>query len=131
MVGVRRLLLVAFVLFAVPGCLITVDDDDDEGLFVDWTITGDFDPLLCDVFGAFDVEIAVVDLFSNRVDTFYEPCDSFGISLAALPGSYDVELTMLDRRGDPISDTLIDRNVDVFEDEETYVPFDFLSSDFL
>lgn len=99
-------------------------------LSVEWTIDGSFDSGLCRVAAASDAEVLVYDRWDTIVFQTTEPCEYGVLDLDVDPGWYDVEITLLDSWGEPVTSTLA-QDVSVGGDESVTLPFDFDSSLFL
>ena len=127
------------------GCVVYDNQDpgyyyDDRGrdrrfqssslLSVEWTIDGSFDSDLCRVAGALDAEVLVYDRLDTIVFQTTEPCEYGVLDLDVDPDWYDVEITLLDSWGEPITSTIA-QDVSVGGDESVSLTFDFDSSLFL
>lgn len=94
---IRRLLLLAPLLFSMPACVFVSDDPPNDG---DLEILWEFDRNSADADcadGFFDVEVTIFDDFGIYDQLPPQPCEAFGVTIGSLPeGFYDVELVLLD-----------------------------------
>lgn len=115
---------------AASGCII-VDDSQPQPaagygmLSVYWTLDGSASPSICSYYGVDRVDVALYDANGDHVIDAQPYCEDFGVSFDRVADAgYDVEVTLLDAAGSPLSDLVI-LPVDVWADEETVVDIDF------
>jgi len=114
------LLLLAF---GAAGC--SVGHVDDDGLLtVQWSLDDSFDPDACLDYGSSSIELVIYDRYDDVIDQFEARCADFGTSIELEDGAYGLDATLLDRSGRSVTTTL-QLQVDVYEDEETFVDIDF------
>ncbi len=110
------------------GCVIVDDSQPVVGngiLSVYWTLDGAADSSVCSYYGVDRVDIAVYDLDDYLVVDAQPYCEDFGVTFDRVPDAgYNIEVTLLDSIGSPLSDTAI-VPVDVWENEETVLDIDF------
>jgi hypothetical protein len=124
----------------LQGCLVDVDDDDDEYdaiavyegyLVVDWTIERSNSPFECEDTGAADIAIAVDSLDDGYTEEYLFDCRDFEALIPLTPGDYTGEAVLLDDRGREVT-TPVD--LDLFgidEGLDTYIPVNFPYRSFL
>jgi hypothetical protein len=118
--------LCAALAFALPGCVIVDDDNDDPGtLTVAWSVDGALEPSDCAFFGMDRLELTVYDVFDDPVVTSYAPCEQFELSLRLPEGYYSADATLVDSLDRSVTTTQLIDDIDIIEDDELYIPIDF------
>jgi len=106
------------------GCSVEHVDDDDGLLTVQWSLDDSFDPDSCLDYGSSGIELVIYDRYDDAIDQFEARCANFGASIELEDGAYGLDATLLDRSGRSVTTTL-QLQVNVHEDEETFVDIDF------
>lgn len=116
------------------GCVLHTDDEiigPSTGLLsVAWTVESSTSPAACDDVAADTLAIDVYDLAGRRITTVNAPCEDFVANIELDPGSYSLDLTLVDTLDHAVTTTL-PLDVDIRPDAETDVDIDFPSSSFL
>jgi hypothetical protein len=116
-------LLMFAALSVLPSCIHSDDDDDatDSGtMHLSWTITSNDEPVAsCAIVGAVEVEVLTTGVDGVVVaDQF--PCDNWsGTTFALAPGSYTVQIDLLDGDDQVLQSTPIETGIPVTADEIT------------
>jgi hypothetical protein len=112
-------LFAALGLFA--GCgrsAVDLPTADTGTLTVAWQIAGSREASACDDAGASEVEIAVYDDMGSIAADAFADCADFGITLQLREGVYEGEVTLLDDKQTPVSETLPLKNLRIEADTE-------------
>ena len=98
-------------------------------LDVEWAIDGEFGSSICQAVGSDLADIVIYDRTDTVVFHETEPCENGHLELDVDPGWYDVNVTLLDDREEPISDTVY-ADTTVADAEAVVLTLDFDSSFF-
>lgn len=114
------------------GCILTHDDGTlpAGALSLAWTVESSTSPAACDDANADTLAVDIYDMAGNRVTTEHAPCEDFVMTIVLDPGSYSLDLTLVDANDQAVTTTLsIDTTVRY--DAETDIDIDFPSTSFL
>jgi hypothetical protein len=120
-------------IFALNGCMVQAEVGPgpdpvvvgDGTLSVGWSLDNSFNPDVCWFYDIAEVELLVEDQRDGFVDTFYAPCESFGMTVDLYDGVYDAELTLIDSFGYVASDTAFIDDVDIIAGTDITFDYDF------
>ncbi len=115
------------------GCIVSTPQDVGPGtglLSVAWTIEGSTSPAGCADAGADALAIDIYDFDGRRITTLNAPCEDFLADIDIDPGSYSLDLTLVDTHDHAMTTTLT-LDADVREGGETDLDIDFPYSSFL
>lgn len=126
MTSFKYCVLSAALALSLPGCLIVDDDGEDPGtLTLGWTVEGLQEPADCAFYGIDRLELTVYDLFEDPVVTSYALCEDFELSIGLPEGFYSADATLIDGLDRAVTRTQLVDSIDIFENEELYIPIDF------
>lgn len=127
-----RSIALAVAALALPGCLITTEDDGEpiytssDGLVVvDWTIDDSKDAALCDFSATSEISIQIETTSGALVGEYVEDCDAFATSIDLPPGDYVGDAILIDAAGAERTTAVDLGSFRVYGDDELIVPVDF------
>jgi hypothetical protein len=128
----RKLIRFVSLALLVTGCSAGGDDyyDGTGTLVVDWTVDGTKDPRACRDFGADAVSIVLRTRGGSFIDELQPLCERFSTAVDLSPGSYRVDVVLLDPAGVEITTTVYASAL-VYDYETTFSAFDFPFDSFL
>jgi len=128
----RQLTRLTSVVLLVTGCASGGDDyyDATGTLVVDWTVDGTKDPGSCRDFGADALSIVLRTRSGSFIDELQPLCERFSTAIDLSPGSYRVDVVLLDPAGGEIT-TTVHANALIYDYETTFSAFDFPLDSFL
>jgi hypothetical protein len=112
------------------GCVVHADAVHTGSLTVQWSIAGTFSPTACSDFAVAEVEVVAFDAGGAIAEQLNVACEGHDAQLELLPGTYTVDVTMLDARGGARSTTLHLPPTYVYADTNVTLDTDFPSSSF-
>jgi len=130
-------LLLAALAAPLAGCVIDARDDTPSPsptqgtMTVAYTIEGTTDPDLCDAYNVGDAELVVYTLAGSVITKQYQPCVDFQVGAVLFPGTYDADLTMVDRANGARSITKPLNAIDIIADTDVVIDVDFPPDSFL
>jgi len=109
------------------GCFFGGNDGyggSDGTLVVDWTVSGSKARAACRDSGADAISIAISTERGRLVDELQEPCELFEVGIDLRPGTYVVDVVLLDSNGFAITTSVSDLSY-VYSAEASVSAFDF------
>lgn len=127
----------ALAVASLSGCFITTDTGPGPSpspslptgsLTVTWTVAGSHSPPACAQFGAYDLEIIILDRFRRPITTTHAPCTDFSATVDLPPGDYTAEVTLVDSSSRDVSTSLPLRDIEVKPSSDLTIDVDFPST---
>jgi hypothetical protein len=130
-------IVVLAIAVACTGCVAEATDsrpvvvESGNGLLVvDWSISGDQDPAVCQQSDADVINVAVETSGGSFIGEFEDACEAFSTAIELTPGDYFADALLLDPSGTART-TAVDLGFfEIFGDDELVVPVDFPPSSF-
>ena len=127
----------ALAVTGLSGCFITTDTGPGPtpspaaktgSLTVAWTVAGSHSPPSCSQFGAYDLEIVILDRFRRPIMKTSAPCTDFAATVDLPPGDYTAQVTLVDSSSREVSTSLPLQDIRVTPDSNLTIDVDFPST---
>jgi hypothetical protein len=123
----------------LSGCFITTDTSPGPGpgpnpavptgsLTVTWTVAGSHSPPSCAQFGAYDLELVILDRFRRPITKTSAPCTDFSLTVDLPPSDYTAEVTLVDSQSREVSTSLPLQDIQITPRSGLTIDVDFPSS---
>ena len=122
----RRTAAAAALILGITACGDNDAEFVDAGLLtVDWSISSSIDPVLCNAYGARDMELVIYDVFGGFVVEVEEPCEFFTVTVDLVEGTYDAEATLVDGFDRSVTETRVLTDLVIVGDTELVVDVNY------
>jgi hypothetical protein len=115
----------------ISGADLSCSSTHDGTLQQNWTIQGNNNASACDVAGATQMRVVVVNSSGGTEATNFVECKTFTTSFSLHPDNYTATATFLGSNGVAVSQTKLVPVFSILEDQTTLRTIDFALNDFL
>ncbi len=127
----------ALAVAGLSGCFITTDTGPGPtpnpavrtgSVTVAWTVAGSHSPPSCSQFGAYDLELVIMDRFRRPIMKTNAPCSDFAVTADLPAGNYTAQVTLVDSSSREVSTSLTLQDIRITPDTNLTVDVDFPST---